>query len=187
VSGSIVSLDLETTGLDSRVHRLWEIGIVSNDGEKMHYHVPPSNFVMAQPEALQISGFYDRFTWPEGADAHDLRSVHYRADSDNAPYDLVNKLEVAVGIGEVTAGATILGACPQFDTAFLATFLYEHGLAPAWKHRLLDLGSYCAGAWGVQEPLSTKTIEERYPNPDKHNAFADAAWNLEVYRGITGA
>lgn len=186
MSSKIVSLDLETTGLDPRFHRAWEIGIAAEDGTKMHYHVPPANFVMASPEALQVGGLYERFTWPEGPDAHDLRSVHFRADSENVPFDIVNKLEVAVAIAEVTAGATLLGACVHFDADFLSIFLREHGLAPAWNHRYLDLGSFCAGAWQSEAPLSTKTIEERYPNPDKHNAYADAVWNLDVYRGVTG-
>lgn len=184
VSKKIVSLDLETTGVDHKIHRVWEIGLVTAEGAKLHYQVPPENFVMASPQALQIGGFYERFTWPDGDAAHDMRSVHFHGD-ESAAYDVVNKLDVAIELAKELDGATVLGANPHFDTRMLAIFLNERGIAPSWNHRHLDLGSFCAGAWGLDFPLSTKTIAERFPNDRVHTALGDAEWNLEVYRSIT--
>lgn len=184
----IVSLDTETTGTDPSIHRVWEVGIVTESGAKMHYQVAPENFKLATPEALQIGGFYERFTWPQAPKAHDLRTVLYPiGSSGDQAYTEINSLDMAVEIAKALDGATILGACPHFDATMLRTLLMEHNVAHAWNHRYLDLGSFCAGAWGSEVPLSTKTIEERYPNADKHNALSDAEWNMEVYRQITGS
>lgn len=196
----IVSLDLETTGLDPERHELWEIGIVPLDASKpvLHYQVGCCALYNADPTALQIGGFYDRYGYPPVASdgerlmpfVHDMTnpSVIGEGDSQRAlDYTIEPAWSAARTIAEALDGATLLGAAVQFDAGFLGPWLRDVGFAPSWSHRMLDLGSFCAGAWGATAPLSTKAIAERFPNDAVHTALGDARWNMDVYRSVVGS
>lgn len=185
----IVSLDLETTGLDPRIHEVWEVGVVPLDESRppLHYHFPVGKLAVADPEALKIGRFYDRFTWPGVDQENGQMRATTLVDSLMPGEDHIPAYDAARYIAEALDGATLLGAAVHFDAGFLAPLLRQYGLAPTWHHRFLDLGSFCAGAWGSTKPLATKSIADRIPNADAHNAFADAQWNAAVYRSIVGS
>lgn len=199
----IVSIDLETTGLRPDIHDPWEVAIVPHDHSRpsLHYHLCARNLPEADPMSLRIGGFWERYSHPQEfyIAAHEV-SVEYAHDMtgetliDNGdegqemvPYQAGPAEAAARNIAEALDGATLLGAAVHFDASFLDPWLREHGAAPSWSHRFLELGSFCAGAWGATKPLSTKAISDRIPNDAVHTALGDAKWNLEVYRSIVGS
>lgn len=68
-SGPLAFVDTETLGLDPRFHPVWEIAVVTDDGgpdtevsvESWQVQVPPAVIARADPEALSINGFHDRY------------------------------------------------------------------------------------------------------------------------------
>lgn len=170
---SIVSLDLETTGLDERVHEAWEVALVTEGGEETCYQFPlrkPMKY--ASLEALRIGGFVDRYQCQGKSDAYQEGSSTRFAESTAAHHLRVR-----------TDGATLMGCAIQFDMRFLAELLRAHGQEPSWHHRGLDLGSYAAGAVGEPEPLRSADMAKRFArNDEAHTALGDARWNWQVYR-----
>lgn len=196
----LVSVDIETTGLDVGYHEPWEIAVVPFDVSKqtLHYQTYVDKLDNAEAGALQVGKFYDRYSWPikalysghEVHYAHDMSEPSIVGEGEDAqeyPFTVVPAYTAARNVAEALDGATLLGMSVHFDANFLDPWLRAYGFAPSWSHRYLDLGSFAAGAWAATIPLSSKAISDRVPNPDAHNAFADATWNLEVYRSIVGS
>jgi DNA polymerase III epsilon subunit-like protein len=178
---NIVSIDLETTGLNHRRHEIWEAALVpvnpNFDRDCWCYQFPISG-VGASAEALEIGGFADRYESPGAG------MVIRRWPSGTTS---VEGIEGALArMHALLDGATLLGCSVHFDAAFLAELFVRHGLQPEpWHHRYIDLGSFAGGAWGAKHALSSKAMSDRYPNEEAHDALADARWNVEVYEAIT--
>lgn len=194
----IVSVDVETTGLEPEYHEVWEIGIVPVDSgrEHMHYQFQPTDLEHANPAALQIGQFYERFVWlGDPRFARDMLVDGVIRDED-AGTEVPSEHKAVTGAAEACwriakelEGATIMGLNPHFDAAHLEVLLHKYGHAPTWKHRFLDLGSYAAGAWGAKNVLSGHSVAERMEahgivNDAIHNAYADARWNVDAYQAI---
>ena len=56
---TLVYLDTETTGLDYRRHAVWEIAYAVDDGP-VRSSIVSHDLFDADPEALQLNGYYDR-------------------------------------------------------------------------------------------------------------------------------
>lgn len=195
----IVSVDLETTGLLSGSHEVWEVGIVPADSgrEHIHYQFQPTELKSAEPRALQVGGFYERFDWiGDPRFARDMLVEGVIVDEEEQTENPSGHKAVT-GAGEATwkiakelEGATLLGLnVGSFDGPFLASLLHRYGHSPTWSHRSLDLGSFAAGAWGAKRPLSGRAISDRLEkhgieNRGVHNAYNDALWNLDAYNFI---
>lgn len=157
----LVYLDTETTGLDPDRHHIWEIAYAINDGPIESAFVPHS-IVGASETALEVGGYY--------------RRISFRV-SDQFERGLATDLE----------GATIVGANPAFDAAFLRA---RWGFAP-WNYRLLDIETYAAAVLGYRTPPSLKTIQEelvkrgfKIPAPD-HTAAGDVATLRACHKALT--
>lgn len=195
----IVSVDLETTGLLSGSHEVWEVGIVPADSgrEHIHYQFQPTELETAEPQALQVGGFYERFDWiSDPRFARDMLVEGVIVDEEEQT-EKPSGHKAVTGAGEATwkiakelEGATLLGLnVGSFDAPFLAALLRRYGHSPTWSHRSLDLGSFAAGAWGAKQPLSGRAISDRLEkhgieNRGVHNAYNDALWNLDAYNFI---
>lgn len=174
---NIVSVDIETTGLHPKRHETWEVAIVPVDDIKAGFcYQLPVTLVGADREALDVGRFTERYwcprpgrairRWPSGA-------------ITSEPLD-----QVLGRIASALAGAHLLGCSVHFDANFLAELLERANYPARWHHRYLDLGSFAGGAWDAKGPLSGRAMADRYPNPEAHDALADAEWNVEVYRNI---
>lgn len=197
---NIVSLDLETTGLNIEQHEVWEIGIVPLDSgrEPMHLQFQPTDLEAADPEALQVCQFYTRFDWitnPLLARDMLVDGILKDDEAGTESPDLEHKgLTGAASalwrVAKALEGATLMGLnVGSFDAPFLAKLLRKYGHSPTWSHRYLELGSYAAGAWGAKAPLSGRAIADRLEkhgieNRGVHNAYNDALWNVDAYNFI---
>jgi len=163
-----VFIDTETTGLDPTQHELWELALIvrEDNGEQWEYErmVRP-NLSNADPNALRINGFYDRFVSPS-----------------SIPTD------IASFIAKFTSNATLVGANPSFDASFIDKFLRKWNYAPAWKHRMICVESLVAGALRLPEPVSLLKSAElmgiEVNTEEAHTASYDAHLAMQVYDAV---
>lgn len=157
----ILFVDVETTGLDPDRHHLWEIAVVDEAGETLldaQIHV---DLTTADPAALRINGYYRR-----------------RWETPVLPRWLVQRL---VGLLD---GATLAGAAPHFDAAFLDRWLRAHGQCGTWSHRLLDVCTFAAPTLGWDRPRgladTARALGLDVDDELLHTAGRDAhlAWNV---------
>jgi hypothetical protein len=153
---TLAFLDTETLGLDPTRNSVWEIAYAIDAGP-IRSAVVPHATVHADPEALAMAG--DRRT-------------HVRPDA--AEWEAQARRHLA--------GATIVGANPAFDAAFLRARWDD---AP-WHYRLLDIEAYAMPALGLTRPQGLATIAEqlRVVAPD-HTAAGDVACVRECYWLLT--
>lgn len=154
----LVFLDTETTGLDPALHEVWEIAWAINDGP-IQSGIVTHSIQTADPKALELNGY-----WTRGFCEGSVESAD-------------------VTLREILTGATIVGANPAFDTAFLRA---RWGVAP-WHHRLIDVESMALTVLGYERPkglhaLATDLRDRGHdiPTPD-HTAAADVATTRAVY------
>lgn len=177
----MISLDLETTGLDPRRHEAWEIGLVTEDAYEYLWEFPVRNLGDAEAGALQVSGYYDRRRLRGVAEDLAL-PLEAALTGKRVGVTYISCEEAARDIAELTVGERLMGCAIQFDMSFLTALLQRYGAMPAWHHRALDLGSYAAGCAGAREPFASRTMAERVPNEEAHTALGDARWNWAAYR-----
>lgn len=180
----MISLDLETTGLDPERHEAWEVGLVDlKTNAEYLWEFPVQDLKAAEAGALQVNGYYERCSTSLEAGGLVTRlrgSVQGTVDPGTAqPEDAVFE------IAKATAGQKILGCSVHFDLRFLEKLLVFYGAAPAWHHRVLDLGSFAAGVLGYDRPLASVELARTVsPNDNAHTALGDARWNVTVYRNL---
>jgi hypothetical protein len=166
---TLVYLDTETTGLDPTRHDVWEIGWAVDDGPVRSSFVAHS-LVGADPGALGVGGYWDRLS----------------CDS------VLREFQAECELRDVLAGATIVGATPAFDAAFLSA---RWGEAP-WDYRLLDVESMAAAVMPPSEKdrvPGLKNIADYLnslgyvvPAPD-HTAAGDVATVRACHLGLLWA
>lgn len=150
-------VDCETTGLDPLVHEVWEMAYAIGNGEIVS-DILPHDLMHASPAALRVGGYLDRM--PDEIPGTPRVSMPFEVDAKKQMTD-----------------ATIVGANPAFDTAFLRA---RWGDTP-WHHRLLDIEAYAMPAFGWDKPRGLKDVADacrelgaEIPEPD-HTAAGDVA------------
>lgn len=182
----LISLDLETTGLDPERHQAWEVGLVDlRDNAEYWFEFPVRNLRDAEAGALRVNDYYENNSVPEGVDWGLATGVAASPDAPNTNATGYKLDTLAYLLARLTTGKTLLGAAVHFDARFLGDLIRYYGSAPAWSHRFLDLGSWAAGVLGYDRPLSTNELAGSVvPNDDAHSALGDARWNVDVYRNL---
>ena len=161
----VVIVDVETTGLDPAYDEVWELAAVHLDGTGV---VWTFNGFVKHDTALATR------LPPTFREAHDRRydpRTAYTWDEIRAL--LVPNLD----------GATLVGAQPWFDAAFLARFL---GGTP-WHYRLRCVESMTAGhlgrdVGGLDDCLAALDLPE---NNRPHEALADALAAYRIWQHLT--
>jgi len=133
--GDLIFIDVETTGLDPTRHAVWEIAWAREEGNVSSFmpHLDFAGHDRADRDSLRIGRFEERY-WPH------LDAV----DTERA-------------FRESVRGATIVGANPAFDTAFLAARWSER----PWHHRLIDIETYAMPILGLDRPIGLAALAER--------------------------
>ncbi|WP_160051219.1 hypothetical protein [Nocardiopsis sp. FR26] len=184
----LVFVDTETTGLNPRVHHPWEVAvIVETPGEELveKRWFLPVDLTHADPKALEIGGFWDRY--PQGTGIVKGRLGEPRV--------------VACTLARILAGAVVVGSNPAFDQAMLTPLLAAHGQVWAAHYRMVDVITLGAGAMYADDafpvipgdphalPFSTTRISEVFGiNPDdydRHTALGDCYWSKALFEAIT--
>lgn len=172
-----VAVDVETSGLDPRVHELIEVGLVFEEdaGTEQVTFSLPFEPELASVDALRING-WDR-----------------RGSRTEFP-DRMESVAAAELLHERLHDVHLVGKNPTFDAAFLAAFIdSEIGAPPPWHHRLVDVGAlawgwYCAGPEKWTQPPNVAKVAEMMGIPIydevRHTALGDAAWAYRVFRTI---
>lgn len=208
----IVFLDTEFTHLDTELRQVWEIGGIIRDpgcpDVEFEWQIRP-DLRRADPNALRIGGYYDRFLlhdFPVGAGIIVVDPDFPEPEPDEK-IDLVSRQTTATLVAEqlapMLARATIIAGVPKADEETLHRFLADHGQAYTAEHRThcirtLVLG-YLLGRRAehiVRQgadpslaavpafPWDPKELADAVgvPQPEKaHRALVDARWASDQF------
>lgn len=168
----LLMFDLETSGLDPRVHEILEIGAVRltddlrQKGEFV-CKVQPLNIAAAMPEALAVNGY----TAEQWRDAVPIRQA----------------LEQFVNFGD---GAMLAGYNLAFDWEFLHAALSVNDIPAAFPYHRFDVFSLVyewALKRGISTPLDLQSVCRQFgitPPPTPHRALEDARAEAALLRAL---
>ena len=202
----IAFVDCETTHLDAEIGDAWEVAVIlrefdDNEPTDTEYawQIRP-NLATADPEALKIGRYLERFAVPVPAEAA-------WTGYDGGPILPMTRKEAVEAIMTVLRGAILVGSNPGFDDRFLRK-LCGPGSAQ-WHYRPIDIATLAAGRklgmieltrrFGVQ-PLPSDEIRWPFSSRDlsrwtgvepptadvAHTALGDARWARDVFDAVTG-
>lgn len=187
----LVFIDTETTGVHGR-RRVWEVGLIRRDpdGREVRWETfVDVDLSEADRFGLRVGKFYDRH--PMG------RRLSGKAGVDERWTARTCKPEHAAWrVAELTHGAHIIGAVPDFDTRSLEELLGEHGLISAWHYHIicaevLAVGYLAGKGQTFHPPYGSDELTEALgiaPAPPelRHTALADAEWAMRIYDAVMG-
>ena len=207
----IAFVDTETTGLDPRSHDAWEIAVIlrrSGQADLEHLFQVRTSLTNADPKALEIGRYKERFAVPANEFAVELSTNTQIASTTLTEADLMHSLMALLD------GATLVGSNPAFDDRFLTKLFNEAGLPTRWHYRTVDIATMAVGhLYGQAYTLTKQNCDAEYynradnlladgwrsyelsrlmgiepPNSlDAHTALGDARWARDVYDAITKA
>lgn len=171
----VVFVDTETTGLDPDRHEIWEVGLIVDDTEYEWFL--PVDLSKADPMALNIGRFHERWVNPLGAD-----DPYWASDTKRA--------EFAAEFVTLTNGKHLAGAVVSFDEERLRKLLRVNGQAPMWHYHLIDVEALAAGyLHGASLPWDSEKLSQAVGvDPtlfDRHTALGDARWAKAIYEAVT--
>lgn len=156
-------VDTETTGLDARIHQPYEVCIWREDWDHPNTFGLPHTLEYADPQALNIGGYFERDRMCKQGDHTTVRVItkHLR-------------------------GVTLVGSNPAFDAAMLTRCI---GTA-VWHYRLINVseGGMWVFGWDRPKGLADVAAECRgrgyaIPEPD-HTAEGDVRTTRAVYEAL---
>ncbi|WP_181874410.1 3'-5' exonuclease [Marinitenerispora sediminis] len=202
----LVFLDTETTGLNPDLHEPWEIAaIVRSGGRDQEYAwIVRPDLTHADPNALRISQFYERFYNWSGSDGTDcpVGVGNIMMSPDHEDYgDQVTAAQIAHTLAELLNQAVVVGVNPAFDRDMLRPWLRRHGQVWAAHYRTVDVttlgwGQLTGGPQGyalhtMGIPASSQEVSlmlrvdpAKY---ERHTALGDARWARDQWDAIARA
>lgn len=202
----ITFVDCETTHLHAEVGDAWEVAVIRRDPDGIEtenlWHIRV-DLTVADPESLRIGGYTERFAVPDGADAVAIREY----PDGSTMREHLTRRDVCDAIGELLAGAILVGSNPGFDDRFLRKLLGP-GSAP-WHYRPVCIATLAAGRKLGMVEMATSLGGKRYPSDEvpfpfssrdlsrwtgveppgngvAHTALGDARWARDVFDAVVG-
>jgi DNA polymerase III epsilon subunit-like protein len=190
---NLIFVDTETTGLDVRRHHVWEIAVILREPDAKDvetvWQVRP-DLTEAEPKALEIGRYHERFVVPDGWDAACI--------VDGKPTFRLTLPEFLYDLQDTLSGGVLIGSNPAFDDRFLTALLQDHGRRIPWHYRPDDVVAMAAG-WlyahgetaALGRPWRSWEISEAVgvPRPSgdvAHTALGDCRWARDLYDAVTG-
>jgi DNA polymerase III subunit epsilon len=170
---SVIVIDLETTGLDTRKAKITEVAAVDmHNADNQMYFVPqhPVFSTVKDGVGLGVSRYFERGVY------QDMLSV----DGTTTAF---------VDLHKMLQGNTVAGSNPRFDTNLLArTFAFMNMDPEPWHHRLLDLSAYAAGVFGLpfsELPGLNKVCQMLGVDQlGEHSAMGDVLTTMECFERL---
>ena len=164
---TLAFVDVESTGLDARIHQPYEVCVWREDWEEPISSWLTHDLTHADQQALKIGHYWDRGA--SGAmDGGHLAIMR--------PSTLAATLE----------GTTLVGSNPAFDAAMLTRF----SGAPVWHHRLINVAEGAMWVFGWDRPHGLADVAtvlrasgHDIPEPD-HTAEGDVRTTRAVYYAL---
>lgn len=129
-------LDVESTGLDPRIHQPYEVSWWREDQDRPSTAALPHSLQHADQSALRVGGYFERGFSPFGDHTRDRR--------------------VAADLARQLRGVTLVGSNPSFDAAMLTRVIG----CPVWHHRLIDVSQGAMWVLGLDRPPGlARTVE----------------------------
>jgi hypothetical protein len=175
-------VDTETDGVHPG-RRPWEIAIIRREpgGRETEWQAfVDIDLSTANPFGLRVGRFYDRH--PLGREL----SSGVISQSERGP-EWVGTAHATRRVAQLTHGCHIVGAVPNFDAEVLDRLLREHGLVPAWHHRLRCVETLTAGHLRREVGGLTRCAEAlgiEVPEDGEHTALGDARTAQRVYDAV---
>lgn len=166
MSRKIVFLDCETGGLDPQLNALVEVAWATEVEPEPRCIILPHDPTKVLDQAAELNGYYKRGL------------------NDKAKW--ASPTEIAEFLTDLK-DATLCGANPAFDAAFMSAHFGYGPFNPPWHYRMLDIESYAMGKLDLDYVPGLREIKEiltgrgyDVSQPD-HTAAADVRTLLAAY------
>lgn len=184
----IAFMDCETDGVHPD-RKVWEIAIIRRepDGTETEWQAfVEIDLSTADPFGLRVGKFYGR---------HPFGRFIAHGD-DRGLGDSLLPTQAAIKVAQLTHGAHLVAATPNFDAEVFDHLLRSNGLVPAWHYHLIDIGVLALGALAAKgevfrppyksDELTEALGVELATDEERHTAMGDTRWVRRVYDAVMG-
>lgn len=140
-------VDTETTGLDPDAHQLWEVALITPDGNE-HVWQFPVDQMKADPFALDIGRWWDR-RWKQCAPGSlmAITAIYdaHKPDKRGTAVPASDLVDWAKHFRDLVGTSHLCGAVVSFDEERLRRLLHRLGALHRWHYHLIDIEALAAG------------------------------------------